>query len=319
MPKISVIVPVYNDQDYLEECVDSVREQTFPDWELILVNDGSTDGSGELCRTMAGEDCRIRVYDKANGGVGSARNIGLDAADGEYVTFLDSDDSYLPEHLETLLQLTEDTGADVVASGMKLIRPDGTVEKEIRLSAGVYTGTEEILSAYLLSSGQIYGGCNKLFSRKTISDIRFTSFRCAEDALFCVEALSRCGTYAVSDAPGYCYFKRSDSVTLRASEDCTMDQVRAWEEIYKIVKRQAPELSPRAAGKIVHDIDSIILAMPERKRLLKTLRDKYYRLQFPEGKLPAGKALASAIFRFSPDLYYRLNALRYGGNGGSHG
>lgn len=101
---VSIIVPAYNCIKSLEHCVGSVRQQTYTDFELILVDDGSTDGSGKLCDRFAAEDERIRVIHKPNGGVSSARNAGIDVADGEYITFCDSDDYLEPDYIETLLK-----------------------------------------------------------------------------------------------------------------------------------------------------------------------------------------------------------------------
>ena len=92
MPKVSIIVPVYKAEKYLHRCVDSILAQTFTDWELLLIDDGSPDRSGDICDEYAKKDTRIRVFHKKNGGVSSARNLGLDNVQGEYVTFVDSDD-----------------------------------------------------------------------------------------------------------------------------------------------------------------------------------------------------------------------------------
>ena len=102
-PKISVIVPIYNVEKWLRRCVDSILAQTFTDFELLLIDDGSTDGSGVICDEYAGKNSRIRVFHKPNGGVSSARNIGLDNARGEWITFVDSDDWVELEYLECLL------------------------------------------------------------------------------------------------------------------------------------------------------------------------------------------------------------------------
>ena len=102
MPKISVIVPVYNTEKYLRRCIDSVLAQTYQDFELLLIDDGSKDSSGAICDEYAEKDTRVRVFHKENGGVSSARNLGLDNAKGEWVTFIDSDDYFLPKGLTVL-------------------------------------------------------------------------------------------------------------------------------------------------------------------------------------------------------------------------
>ena len=106
MPKISVIVPVYNTEKYLHRCIDSILDQTFTDFELLLIDDGSTDSSGTICDEYAAKDSRVRVFHKENGGVSSARNMGLDNAYGEWITFVDSDDYLIDQSGLTLLART---------------------------------------------------------------------------------------------------------------------------------------------------------------------------------------------------------------------
>ena len=115
-PKISVIVPVYKAEKYLHRCVDSILSQTFTDFELILVNDGSPDNCGAICDEYAQKDNRVRVFHKENGGVSSARNLGLDNAKGEWITFVDSDDWLKPGCLE---QLTNKLDADMIKCGIE--------------------------------------------------------------------------------------------------------------------------------------------------------------------------------------------------------
>lgn len=113
-PAVSVVIPVYNVEQYLCECVDSVLNQTFRDVEIILVDDGATDSSGAICDRYGQQDARIRVIHQANGGLSVARNTGLDASEGKYVYFLDSDDYIVPDALEALLNLAESENSDVV-------------------------------------------------------------------------------------------------------------------------------------------------------------------------------------------------------------
>ena len=105
-PKISVIVPVYNAEKYLHRCIDSILSQTFTDFELLLIDDGSKDGSGAICDEYAAKDNRVRVFHKENGGVSSARNLGLDNACGEWVTFVDADDYVRPSYLATYIEIS---------------------------------------------------------------------------------------------------------------------------------------------------------------------------------------------------------------------
>lgn len=314
MPKVTVIIPVYNVRDHLENCIRSVQAQTLADWELILVNDGSTDGSDAICRTFAGADPRIRVIDQANAGVSAARNAGLDAAAGEYVTFLDGDDAYDEDHLRTLLSLAEETGADSTAVGILYVNASDNTTREVVPDPGMVSGTDNILLHFMRGSHGLYSSCNKLFSRTVIGDIRLRPYAYAEDALFCAEVLSRCRIFAASDMATYRYIKRSDSATENRLDRRFTDQFKAWAEIYDLLEREAPGLCSFAAEKICHDVDRCYMPCREKKsgewkRLcgeMKTMRLWFSPRRFPEGKMPARKLAAELIYRLSPVLYYKL-------------
>jgi len=125
MPRISIIIPVYNVAPYLRECLDSIQEQTFKDFEAILIDDGSTDSSGQICDWYAKHYKRFKVIHKENGGVSSARNMGLDIAQGECIGFIDPDDFISPDFYELLLCKLESSGADISISGIKFIDQHG--------------------------------------------------------------------------------------------------------------------------------------------------------------------------------------------------
>ena len=121
MPAISIIIPVYNAERYLSQCIESVIAQTFKDWEAILVNDGSKDGSLAICQEYASKDDRIRVIDKPNGGVSSARNKGLEMAQGDWITFMDSDDWLDSDAFEVYYDAAQRTGADIIKTGYRRV------------------------------------------------------------------------------------------------------------------------------------------------------------------------------------------------------
>ena len=122
---ISIIVPVYNIIEYLPRCVESLRKQTYDKIEILLVDDGSTDGTAALCDALAAEDVRIRVFHKQNGGSSSARNLGIQEATGEYLGFVDSDDYVEPDMYERLLQAIETTHLPIAQTGRDEIDPEG--------------------------------------------------------------------------------------------------------------------------------------------------------------------------------------------------
>ena len=144
MPEISVIVPVYRAEAFLRKCTESILAQTMGELEVLLIDDGSPDGSGALCDQIAGEDSRVRVFHKENGGVSSARNLGMAQARGTYLSFVDADDWLPADALETLYRALREAGADTAGGAHNRVETDGRQEKEPgALPAGVY-GPEEI-------------------------------------------------------------------------------------------------------------------------------------------------------------------------------
>lgn len=217
MPKISVIVPVYNSEKYISQCVDSIMNQTFRDFELILIDDGSTDGSGEICRKYAFCDRRVRYIFKENGGVSSARNFGMRNAEGEFIAFVDSDDTVKADMLKTLAQ----NGCDFSMCGYELFDDTtNTVSTELfcdRLCGTVHDLAQNIKN--YISPPFLLGPCFKLFKRSIITDngVCFPpELSYGEDAIFVLKYLAYCKTVSVSPFIGYSYRKHgSESLSGR--------------------------------------------------------------------------------------------------------
>ena len=228
MPSISVIVPVYQAEKFLHRCLDSVARQTFSDWELILVDDGSTDGSAALCDRFAAKDSRVRVYHrKKNQGVSEARNLGLNEAKGDYIAFLDADDCYESHALETLWNLREQSGADTVGCAHTNLFPDGSSAVELLLPSGVYRQDsirKQIVYPLLGDRLQapVFNGFiwRYLFSASLLRSRRI-SFEGAylEDELFLMEYFCGSQKLAVTDVPLYRYFLNPNSATHKYMKD----------------------------------------------------------------------------------------------------
>lgn len=192
---ISVIVPVYNVEKYLNECVDSILAQTYTDFELILVDDGSPDNCGAICDEYAASDSRIRVIHQKNGGLSAARNTGLDIAKGEYVTFVDSDDLVCKTYLECLLQALLAEQADIAVCDMVTFA-DGeapTLVEKRQASAEVMTGRDACLSIYRMDGKVPVMACGKLYRTRLFAGVRYPVGRIHEDdattprVLYCAE------------------------------------------------------------------------------------------------------------------------------------
>ena len=228
MPSISVIVPVYQAEKFLHRCLDSVARQTFSDWELILVDDGSTDGSAALCDRFAAKDSRVRVFHrKKNQGVSEARNLGLHEAKGEFIAFLDADDCYEFQALETLWNLREQSGADAAACGLTYLWPGGKQSVQAQLPAGVYGGAEIREKLVLPLTGDrltqpVFNGYSVcyLFSAELIRRAHLTfDGPYLEDELFVLEYFCNARSLAVTDQPLYRYFLHGESATHRYMEN----------------------------------------------------------------------------------------------------
>lgn len=240
--KISIIIPVYNTSQFLELCVESVLEQTFPDFEAVLVDDGSTDGSGRLCDELAGKDARIVVLHKDNGGLSSARNAGLDAARGEYVTFLDSDDMVSPDYLEDLFRVIEQNGAQIAMCGFQRFEKDVPQEPKSDAPFELITGRQAAMRQYC-ADGVIYVvACAKLYPRRYFQNVRFPVGRIHEDEAVTYRLLYRANTVAVLDERLYYYRKVTGSIMNSSFSPRRYDGVLALTEREDFYRQQGEKV-----------------------------------------------------------------------------
>lgn len=214
-PKISVIVPVYNVEKYLSQCVESILSQSFQNFELLLINDGSKDDSGLICDKYQSVDSRAIVIHKENGGVSSARNIGLEQAKGEWICFVDSDDYVTKEYLQELYSVAE-LGADLVIQGNIQIDGNGKILLKDYYENTVYYSS--LFDKMLIEQALYYKPCPwaKLFSAKIITDnevLFHPNIRFGEDLCFLFSYLQFVNTVRFSNKSNYFYLQRSDSAT----------------------------------------------------------------------------------------------------------
>lgn len=198
-PAISVIVPVYNAEKTLRQCVDSILAQEYKDFELLLIDDGSKDGSPAICDKYAYKDARIRVFHKENGGVSSARNVGLDNARGEWITFIDSDDFITEGYFDGVVGREE----DLLFISCKTLYHDKII-KSISLSSE-HTGLDfSTLISENINNNILRGPCAKFFKRDIIASLRFVEeMSVGEDACFVFSYLSKCHSFHVLQDADY--------------------------------------------------------------------------------------------------------------------
>lgn len=250
MPSISIIVPVYQAEQYLSSCVESVTGQTFSDWELLLVDDGCTDRSPAICDRLAASDSRIRaLHQPKNAGVSEARNRGLREAKGAYIAFLDVDDSLEPRALETLWNLREQSGADSAACAHRNLSPDGSSFVERSLPAGTYDrrGILEGIVYPLLGDRlrqPIFNGFiwRYLFSAEILKSAEIT-FEGAylEDDLFLMEYFCNARKLAVTEESLYRYLFNPASATHKYMRDFQQVFARFMERKEALVQKYGLE------------------------------------------------------------------------------
>ena len=192
--KISVIIPIYNSVSFLEECLCSIKKQTFNDWECILVDDGSDDGSGEMCDEWVKKDSHFRVIHKENGGVSKARNVGLAEANGEYVLFVDSDDFVRKDYVTMLMRPLEKYPFDMVLSGLSYYRGSQDVRDVESLTNHDWELEDHDQLLSLLQQPLITSPVAKLYKKSVISryNLQFDEdMSLGEDRDFNIEYISK--------------------------------------------------------------------------------------------------------------------------------
>ncbi len=209
---ISIIVPIYNSAETLEICIDSILCQTYNNLEIILINDGSTDNSIDICKKYKDKDARIKIINQTNSGVSAARNSGLNHATGKYIQFVDSDDKIAADMCEKLVRRQKDTSADVVICGYVLLK--NNVEKKVCASDAVFTDAESFAKEFsdYLEKFLIHNPWNKLYLRSKIINKFDEEYSLGEDLVFNLQFLENCQRIAgISEALYYYIVTETDA------------------------------------------------------------------------------------------------------------
>ena len=233
MPKISIIVPVYNVEEYLENCITSILNQTFKDFELILINDGSTDNSLEICEHYKDIDDRICIIDKKNGGLSSARNAGLNIAKGEYIGFVDSDDYIHPQMYEILYNEIVKNNADVVLCNFKEVynydenlicyKKNAKEDVSIRL----FSNIEALENIDSIDAVKFIVAWNKLYKSWIFNNLRYRNGIIHEDEFIIHRILYKCRKVIYIERQLYFYMQRDGSIMQQANKITKIDYLLA--------------------------------------------------------------------------------------------
>ena len=247
---VSIIVPVYNVAPYLREALDSIVNQTYKELEILIIDDGSTDGSSAICEEYASSDPRIKLIHQSNKGLSGARNTGLEHATGDLVAFIDSDDSVSPVFIESLVNAMTSSSAAISvcrlstynASGSMAGCPATSVVPSI--ASGVFERTDAI--KLLVEEVMNVNVCNKLFKRELWSDIRFPEGHVYEDAVACFRLFDKADRVVLIDESLYNYRHRPDSITTSVSLEHVNDCILAHNNVSEFIRNNWNEIIPEA-------------------------------------------------------------------------
>ena len=320
--KLTIIAAVYNGETYLKCFLDSVLHQSFRNFQLILVDDGSQDASVSFCSGYAAEDSRIRILTKENGGVSSARNLGLTEASGEYLMLLDSDDYLEPGILMQAVACAEDTKADAVVFSAVYETPDGRILNTMANPSAVYEGKEACLRAFHL--GHLGNACwDKLYRRTCLEGKTFEeSLTYSEDYVFNSRFFRDCEKAVVLPTTGYHYISRPQSATMTAMNPRKLQVLSAGRMVYDELKGFGSDLSLLSAQYITDAALALYRQLPsgpctpEQAFMLAPIRDAFsefsgivfkraFRLMRLRGKHAINTLGAYVVYYYFPELLGR--------------
>lgn len=240
---ISVIVPVYNVRQYLERCVDSIKRQTYKNLEIILVDDGSNDGSENLCDKLATTDSRIIVIHQENQGLGPARNAGLNIMKGTYVGFVDSDDWIDTKMYEELYLSLKKYHCDISTCGKTIVSDEGILDNVYCFGKEEIISNEEAIKHFLLQKDMNMSACDKLFNSNLFKNIRFPGdFLISEDIIPIYTVLKNANSVVLTKQPFYKYYYRLGSLSKSSFSTKTMGAYYYSIEVDKLISREYPYL-----------------------------------------------------------------------------
>ena len=238
---ISIVLPIYNVEKYIEKCMDSVLNQTYKNIEVILVDDGSPDRCPKICEEYAKKDNRIKVVHKENGGLSDARNAGIKVANGEYITFIDSDDYVDEDYVEFLYNNIEKTNADIAIGAHRVLYDSGKVIEKATHENSVLK-PKEVLERILYDDGIDLSAWGKLYKISLFDDIKFPKGRLFEDSATTYMLVDKAKKIAVNSESKYNYIIRKDSISNASFSPQKMDLITSTREMSEYIKNKYPDL-----------------------------------------------------------------------------
>lgn len=320
MELVSVIVPVYNKEKYILKCLKSISSQTYPMLQIIIVNDGSSDRSGDICEEWAKKDCRIKVIHKENEGLAAARNLGIKYAEGTYICFVDSDDWIDSKFVETLLNACKEENVQIACCKIvreNIMNPNNKENTITSFSPPQVLDLQESIKNICLNPFYNMYVCNKLFSKAVLHNIKFPVGKLYEDTIVTFLSVYRCDHVAFINCPYYHYLIDAQGITQSKFSQKDYDILDAWKQVYDIYKGNSKldikvidaafcaaylllynKLAKCTNEKIFYKRDILLIKLFLKNNIVKIVKNQYISLKFK------GAALVGAIsFRFYKLLY----------------
>lgn len=321
MALVSIIVPIFNVERYLNRCISSIANQTYQDIQIVLVDDGSSDRSPEICDSWAEKDPRVTVIHQANSGVSIARNRGLDMATGEYILWVDSDDYIAPETVEIMMQTAQQNHADMVICDFEKGSDDHyTFDTSAEIPCALIDNVTALIRIYTDAHSALRYAAPwaKLARQNLYQDIRYPEGKIFEDIYTTHKLLLRCERIAVLDSPMFYYYQRADSIMNATFSMKKLDYLQALVERIAFFKANSlKELEGIAYDELLHSLiweysrTRDLLHSEAGMEYIKQLFRSAYRKGYASRRYPKETKLFLAAFNANPELivlYWKISA-----------
>lgn len=278
--KVSVIVPVYNVEGYIYNCVKSLIEQDYDNFEILLIDDGSTDNSGKICDEFQKNNKNVIVFHKENGGLSDARNYGIRKAQGEYLAFVDGDDIVEKDYISFMYKLIKEEKCDLVACGIKYLYENGIIkENNFKNIHKVFIGDEAEIYLNIIGYYNV-SACNKLFKKNLFENIKFPVNKKSEDWFIMYKIIENAGKIYYDATPKYIYRQRVGSITKNAKVNT--DAISAAREVYNyyLKNKNVNKYAGQSLAFAIIGVYNFYLTKSENKKILKEYKNQVVQIKY---------------------------------------
>lgn len=311
-PEVSVIVPVFNGEKYIERCIVSILRQTISNIEVIIIDDGSTDSTASLCDDFQSKDNRIKVIHKDNLGLSHSRNVGLKFATGKYIGFVDADDWIAPEMYEELYNLAENNDAELCTARYVVTKSERDTFKQLDCSVETLVGMDKLrkyLEFGIADRSNLYSACTKLYRKSLFTDIVFPENQRFEDMATNYLLINKANKFVIYNKKLYYYFMNSTGITRNKCKFNDLDMIKASKEIYEYTKGTSIEnLGEIVYGRsyfsiltkcAVYGVDDSI---DKKEEFINTIYENYckYFYKLMKSSMPNNRKVFMPVLRISP-------------------